>query len=987
MAVEKIMLFFQISKLPDLSLNKYKTGNLNGVEGLIELHNTFLRQWNRKGISTGISMHLFYVYKPERSMGNKLCCLIGLMGEKQKLLSAVSLLKASALLKNYQLSMGFFRQKREQLLADVDILEEKKFFVEDLFSDQYDKMCILSKKELFIDTEPGNGNKVSSYYSIAEWEMNAESRLYQMFTLMESLGKSLTYRVDIYPVDKSVSIRNSFKEPIRMLRDIQNRKRYDENMGNRDYDAENILKSYERMSEEIEGAPHYNVNIVGFGKTDKQGVENDDVEVILDAAAADSLLKGTYTISTYHRDFQKGDYYSSLSYLMDYLETDCFSGLSKHLLKKTAKGLLVYDNRAKDFRLNFLPTLFTLEQLSPFFRLPVLYDGENIQIRKETAPPTISEEEGLYLGKDENGYDTYFPLKHLAKHAFIAGMPGSGKTNTMHHVTSRLWKKHNIPFLVLEPAKQEYRALANDPDMKGLYFFAPNAEMQFPLHINPFEFPKGLTVAEHIRTLVSVFEGAFPLDNPMPFLLDTAIEAVYRDLGWEPEMIYTESTKLKFPTMTMLYTRLEQELETTKYSDEVKGNLESALKVRIGSLLRREMGDVFDVPRSTITPERWLEIPAVIELESMGAGPANFLTLMLCALIREVLKVNPESEKEYARHVIFIEEAHNIIGPEAESISGDGANAKQAATAFIVKMLAEVRALKEGIVIADQLPTVMAQEVLKNTGLKIGLRIAAMDDRAVLGSTMSASPLQIDNMGTFNVGEALVSYEGIQKPFEIRIHQWWGELTDEIERAEMTISKRDKQLWKIMKDRDSYREICSRSFEIGVQIFVSEYQQLKRTIVEQLDYIREINQIEQGLRDKEIKIKFLLGDEDENEAKDQMRIAELANIYLEEKRELDLVYRKNEKYISIYSNIKWCIELIKKICLKKKYWKRMGFNVICQDNDDEKIKRIKRLLPDVEQQCLSWGQSLFAEARAHLKDAEDISSALDAAAMKISYKR
>lgn len=166
------------------------------------------------------------------------------------------------------------------------------------------------------------------------------------------------------------------------------------------------------------------------------------------------------------------------------------------------------------------------------------------------------------------------------------------------------------PVLVLEPAKQEYRALANDPDMEGLYLFSPNADMSFPLHINPFEMPKGTLVAEHIRRLCSVFEGAFPLEPPMPFLLDTAIEAVYRELGWIPEHVYTGmetvkngTTKRPLPTMSMLYHRLEQELKATNYSDEVRGNLESALKVRIGSLLRREMGDVFDVPESTFTPE------------------------------------------------------------------------------------------------------------------------------------------------------------------------------------------------------------------------------------------------------------------------------------------------------------------------------------------------------------------------------------------------
>ena len=130
----------------------------------------------------------------------------------------------------------------------------------------------------------------------------------------------------------------------------------------------------------------------------------------------------------------------------------------------------------------------------------------------------------------------------------------------MHHLTSTLWKKHHIPFLVLEPAKQEYRALVNQKGMEDVYVFSPNADMVFPLHINPFEFPKGLMVAEHIRRLCEVFEGAFPLENPMPFLLDQAIEAVYRDLGWTPETVYTDETTLKFPTVSKLYKRLEDEL-------------------------------------------------------------------------------------------------------------------------------------------------------------------------------------------------------------------------------------------------------------------------------------------------------------------------------------------------------------------------------------------------------------------------------------------
>ena len=87
--------------------------------------------------------------------------------------------------------------------------------------------------------------------------------------------------------------------------------------------------------------------------------------------------------------------------------------------------------------------------------------------------------------------------------------------------------------------------------------------------------------------------------------------------------------------------------------------------------------------------------------------------MLLCTLIRETLKASPRADEEMVvRHIIFIEEAHNLIAPEAQVASGQDSNPNIAATAYIVKMLAEVRALREGIIIADQLPTAMAPEVI-----------------------------------------------------------------------------------------------------------------------------------------------------------------------------------------------------------------------------------------------------------------------------------
>lgn len=129
--------------------------------------------------------------------------------------------------------------------------------------------------------------------------------------------------------------------------------------------------------------------------------------------------------------------------------------------------------------------------------------------------------------------------------------------------------------------------------------------------------------------------------------------------------------------MSELYDRFQKELSQTTYDSEIQGNIQSVLEMRIGSLLRREMKDIFDVKHSTFSPEEWLKHPVIVELESLGEGPANFVTLLLCTLIRETLKASPRADEEkVVRHIIFIEEAHNLIAPEAQVASGQDSNPK-----------------------------------------------------------------------------------------------------------------------------------------------------------------------------------------------------------------------------------------------------------------------------------------------------------------------
>lgn len=773
---EEWAVVFRLDKIPDLSLTRYSSLGGSGTEEILEKHLGFLRQFSRKPYT---SIHLLCAYDPEGCDGSKLhiYIVVGDTGSMNhsSLNNAYELVQASPI-------APFFRD-----LTMVNICNEGGFKSADSNDSKSGMMpvsrigeAITSKSEAgpllqslstcsalvkstkFVIPTPPHPEARNGYYIQPEFTENEASRLFSMMKLMEALNRPVVYRVDLYPSKHADALRSDL--PLNIIKG----KRDNGGIG-RNYELEGIERSYEKMLEKYAGSPLFNVNILVFSEDEETG------RALLESAASEAIKKGSCDIAHFKGSFDPVSFLGPERWTRRMDDTQGRFAAIQHNDPVSYPGYYIIDKTAMGFRHSYITTQFTLEEAGAFFRLPVLEEGEYIQIRKETAPkmfdPVKEQGGALYLGKDDNNQKVFFEEALLKKHAFISGMPGSGKTVAMCHIATSLIRD-GIPFMVLEPAKSEYRAILNNEEYVGrVQIFSPGANTPFPLRINPFEMPIGVSVGHHINRLRQVFEGSFPLESVLPFLLDRAIESVYSQMGWNSKMVRSGKEQLEFPTLSMLYDQIQIELERQSYDGEVGGNLRAATHMRIGGLLRRELGDIFDVPVSTVDPGDWLKISSIIELEALGASQSNFLTLLLCVLIRESLMASPRYEGD-VRHVVFIEEAHNLIGPEANVVTGEKADPKMAATAFISDMLREVRALGEGMVIADQLPSAIAPEVLKNTGLKIALRITSADDRELLGSMMMASPAQLEGMAVANPGRALVMYEGLQRPFAIQMTEW-----------------------------------------------------------------------------------------------------------------------------------------------------------------------------------------------------------------------
>ena len=373
-------------------------------------------------------------------------------------------------------------------------------------------------------------------------------------------------------------------------------------------------------------------------------------------------------------------------------------------------------------------------------------------------------EDTVYLN---NPY--YFDVSDLNRHGLIIGITGGGKTNTSKYLLGELWRTHRKPFLVIESAKREYWELMNLPGFNDLLLFTLGSEepgKSIRYRINPFEVVGTVSLQTHIDYLLSTFKAAFELYPPMPYVLETSVYEIYKDRGWD---IVTSQNTLglkDYPTLTDLYRKIDVVTDALGYHQEAKENTKAALKARINSLRIGGKGAMMDT-RYSIPIEKLLSTPAVLELEDLGDDDTKaFVIGMVLVQLYEYRKSTHKSGQAKLIHLTMIEEAHRLLKRVPEG--GEGGNPRAKSVEFFCNLLAEIRSFGQGFLIADQIPTKLASDTLKNTNLKIVHRIVMEEDRQAIGRAMHMNEEQINYLSALRRGYAAVYAEGDNHPKMIR---------------------------------------------------------------------------------------------------------------------------------------------------------------------------------------------------------------------------
>jgi hypothetical protein len=431
--------------------------------------------------------------------------------------------------------------------------------------------------------------------------------------------------------------------------------------------------------------------------------------------------------------------------------------------------------------------LVDLDEAAAFFRLPIPISQPCAGVEYETGSAFISEKPkgeksktitiGNYYRNIKTDEPCEFDIEQLKTHMLIVGGSGSGKTTTTFSILTQLWEHHRIPFIVFDPkVTPEYRYLKRLPQFKDdLLIFTPGQELISPLRFNPFDVMPGITLQEHISRIFDCFMGALPLENPLPSFIQEAIDYHYEKKGWQLAHsrggdVDKEGNFLGIPTMQELYNKVLDLAQKNYGSDqEVGDRIKGALKARLSRLVsKRGEGSMLQANRPLPLAEL-LSKPVIFELGGLNQEEQSLFSLFMLVFIFEYIRTVriaqflPERKGERAtdldlRHVILVEEAHNMLGKI--QTSGDEGNSKSQVIDKFAQIMREMRAAGEGVIIVDQSPAALAQSIVDATNLKLMHRLPSPDDREYLGRAMCLTEGEAQLSGIFSPGEAFYYIPG-----------------------------------------------------------------------------------------------------------------------------------------------------------------------------------------------------------------------------------
>ena len=312
----------------------------------------------------------------------------------------------------------------------------------------------------------------------------------------------------------------------------------------------------------------------------------------------------------------------------------------------------------------------------------------------------------------------------LNRHVFVCGATGAGKSQTVRRLLEAATAE-GVPWLVVEPAKAEYRLMARRLPGTEVIRIRPGEPDAIAAGLNPLEpavDPAGrrFPLQTHADLVKALFVASFQAEEPFPQVLTAALGRVYTEAGWDLALGEAHPAGAGYPTLTGLQRAAERVVAEVGYSQRVTDDVLGFIRVRLASLRQGTTGRFLEGGHP-LDFAALLQSNVVLEIEDVG-DDADKAFLMGTVLIRLAEHLRLTGRPDLAAghrpahglaHLTVVEEAHRLLRrPEAGAASRAGAAGH--AVELFAGLLAEIRAYGEGLVIAEQIPARIAPDAIKN---------------------------------------------------------------------------------------------------------------------------------------------------------------------------------------------------------------------------------------------------------------------------------
>jgi len=395
--------------------------------------------------------------------------------------------------------------------------------------------------------------------------------------------------------------------------------------------------------------------------------------------------------------------------------------------------------------------------------------GRNIQRLSESGGDNKRFKLGnvYHMGEITENSPVEMDIQSLAMHTFITGSTGAGKSNTIYGMLNKL-RKNDIHFLVIEPAKGEYKHIFGNRE--DVNVFGTNPKIMPLLKINPFRFPKAIHVLEHIDKLIEIFNVCWPMYAAMPAVLKESVERAYMASGWDLDLSENKGSDQLFPTFADVLLELNHVINESAYSEELKGNYIGSLATRIKSLTNGINGRIFG--SDEINNMRLFDDNTVIDLSRVGSMETKALVMGILIMRLQEHRMAQNGMNVNLKHVTVLEEAHHLLKRTSTEQSSEGSNLLGKSVEMLANSIAEMRTYGEGFIIADQSPGLLDMSVIRNTNTKIILRLPDYSDRDLVGKAASLNDDQIKELAKLPTGVAAIYQNDWLEPVLCKVNKF-----------------------------------------------------------------------------------------------------------------------------------------------------------------------------------------------------------------------